>query len=74
MKTGPTQARAPMTYAHPPIELVGWPYDGTTQARRRAAQQLPLLGFRRAGQMRVVYELGGIHKLDQTARPISIHP
>ena len=29
--------------------LLGWRYDGTPQARRRAAQQLPLLGFRPAG-------------------------
>jgi len=28
--------------------LLGWPYDGTPAARRRAAEQLPLLAFRPA--------------------------
>jgi len=30
--------------------LLGWPYDGTPAARRRAAEQLPLLAFRPAAE------------------------
>jgi deazaflavin-dependent oxidoreductase (nitroreductase family) len=29
--------------------LLGWPYDGSSDARRRAVEQLPLLGFRPLG-------------------------
>lgn len=30
--------------------LLGWPYDGSPEARRRAAEQLPLVAFRPAPQ------------------------
>jgi deazaflavin-dependent oxidoreductase (nitroreductase family) len=30
--------------------LLGWSYDGTRESRRRAAEQLPMLGFRPGGE------------------------